>query len=128
MTGLKSLCFVAAVIVASELLGSGSTSAQQTPTHMPGMNMGQSEADNPEVKAFRDAGAKMHEAMNVPLLGDADWDFALSMIPHHQGAIEMARVELKYGKDPDLRKLAKDIIAAQEKEIAFMKKWQQRHN
>ena len=128
MTGLKSLCFVAAVIVASGLLGSGSTPAQQTPTHMPGMNMGQPAADNPEVKAFQDANAKMHEAMSVPLLGDADWDFALSMIPHHQGAIDMARVELKYGKDPELRKLAKDITAAQEKEIAFMKKWQQRHN
>ena len=128
MTGLKSLCFGAAVIITSILLGSGSTPAQQAPTAMPGMNMGQSGADNPEVKAFQDANAKMHEAMNVPLLGDADWDFALSMIPHHQGAIEMARVELKYGKDPELRKLAKDIIAAQEKEIALMKKWQQRHN
>ena len=128
MTGLKSLCFGAAIIITSVLLGSGSTPAQQSPTAMPGMYMGQPEAGNPEVKAFRDAGAKMHEAMNVPLLGDADWDFALSMIPHHQGAIDMARVELKYGKDPELRKLAKDIIAAQEKEIALMKKWQQRHN
>jgi uncharacterized protein (DUF305 family) len=49
------------------------------------------------------------------------------MIPHHQGAVEMAKVELKYGKDAKLRKLAKDIIAAQEKEIAFMKQWLEQH-
>ena len=45
------------------------------------------------------------------------------MIPHHQGAIDMAKVELKYGKDPELKKLAQDIIDAQEKEISFMKDW-----
>jgi uncharacterized protein (DUF305 family) len=118
----EPLCYIAAVIVASVLLGSGSTPAQQPPPQMPGMNIGQSEANNPEVKAFRDANAKMHEAMNAPLRGDADWDFVLNMIPHHQGAIDMARVELQYGKDPELLKLAKDIIAAQKKEIAFMKK------
>jgi uncharacterized protein (DUF305 family) len=49
------------------------------------------------------------------------------MIPHHEGAVEMAKVELKYGKDAKLRKLAKDIIAAQEKEIAFMKQWLAAH-
>ena len=92
------------------------------------MTMGQPEANNPEIKAFMDANAKMHQAMSGPLTGKTDWDFALSMIPHHQGAIDMARVELKYGTDPEMRKLAQDIIAAQEKEIAFMKQWQQRHN
>jgi uncharacterized protein (DUF305 family) len=47
---------------------------------------------------------KMHEAMGGPLTGEADWDFTLGMIPHHQGAIDMARVELQYGKDPAMRK------------------------
>lgn len=45
------------------------------------------------------------------------------MIPHHQGAVEMAQIEIKYGKDPELLKLANDIVAAQESEIALMKGW-----
>ena len=63
----------------------------------------------------------------VEYTGDADRDFVAHMIPHHQGAVEMAKVELKYGKDAKLRKLAKDIIAAQDKEIAFMKQWLEQH-
>ena len=71
--------------------------------------------------------AKMDEGMGITYSGDADKDFVAGMIPHHQGAIDMARVELQYGKDPQLRKLAQDIIKAQQTEIAFMKSWQARH-
>jgi len=66
---------------------------------------------------------EMHEAMNVAPTGDPAADFARNMIPHHEGAIAMAKVELEHGTDPELRKLAEDIIAAQDKEIAFMKAW-----
>lgn len=59
--------------------------------------------------------------------GDADKDFAMMMIPHHEGAIAMAKAELQYGKDPALRAMAEKIIAAQEAEIAELKKWQQVH-
>jgi len=61
--------------------------------------------------------------MAVPLTGDADVDFLAGMIPHHQGAVDMAEVVLKYGKDPKVKKLAQDIVAAQKKEIAIMQAW-----
>lgn len=73
--------------------------------------------------AFSEVNAKMHKDMTIEFTGDADVDFMTGMIPHHQGAIDMAQVLLKYGKDADTRKLAEEIIAAQEKEIAFMKGW-----
>ena len=99
------------------------------PTTMPGMQMGGAPAANepPSTKAYRDAMAKMDQGMAITWSGNADKDFVAGMIPHHQGAIEMARIELQYGKDPQLQKLARDVIAAQQKEIAFMKSWQAKH-
>src|SRR5215470_13597086 len=67
-----------------------------------------------------EATARMHAAMDVPFTGDADRDFARMMIPHHQGAIDMALAELRYGKDKRLRRLAQEIIVDQQQEIAVM--------
>ncbi|MDL2408362.1 DUF305 domain-containing protein [Rhizobium calliandrae] len=78
-------------------------------------------------KAYNDAMGKMHQDMMITYSGDADADFARSMIPHHQGAIDMAKIELKYGKDPVLRKLAKAVITAQEAEIKEMNAWLKKH-
>ena len=79
--------------------------------------------DSPSSKAFAEANAKMHKDMAVPLTGNADVDFVQGMIPHHQGAIDMAKIVLEHGKDPEIRKLAEEVIAAQEGEIAMMKAW-----
>ncbi len=81
-------------------------------------------AANPPDQAMMDGMARMNRAMGaVPMTGDADRDFVAMMIPHHQGAISMAEVELRYGRDPALRRLANAIIAAQRKEIATMRRW-----
>ena len=98
---------------------------------MPGMSGSSAQAPTnqaPSDKAMMDGMAKMNRDMAAaPMTGDADRDFVAMMIPHHQGAVDMARVELQYGHDPKLRKLARSIVAAQQKEIAEMKAWQARH-
>ncbi|HET6160884.1 MAG TPA: DUF305 domain-containing protein [Dongiaceae bacterium] len=78
-------------------------------------------------EAYKEAMDKMHQAMPMEFSGNADADFANSMIPHHQGAIDMAEIELQYGKDPELRQMAERIIADQEREIAEMKAWLQKN-
>ena len=64
---------------------------------------------------------RMDHAMMAPASGDADRDFATMMIPHHQGAVEMAEAELRFGHDPVLRRLAQGIIVEQRQEIAVMR-------
>ncbi|WP_225769677.1 DUF305 domain-containing protein [Inquilinus sp. Marseille-Q2685] len=90
---------------------------------MPGMSSGSGMMDSPASKAMMEAMGRMQTSMSGAMTGNPDVDFAQGMIPHHQGAIDMARIELQYGTDPELKKLAGEIVAAQEKEIAFLKDW-----
>jgi uncharacterized protein (DUF305 family) len=70
----------------------------------------------------------MNKAMAAaPMTGDVDQDFVAMMIPHHQGAVDMCKVEIRDGHDATLRTLCRAIVVAQTKEIALMKHWQQLH-
>ncbi|RST30113.1 DUF305 domain-containing protein [Sphingomonas ginkgonis] len=65
---------------------------------------------------------RMHHGMMRPASGDPDRDFAEMMIVHHEGAIDMAKIQLQYGKNEQLRRLAQGIIVEQQQEIATMKR------
>lgn len=84
--------------------------------------------DAPAVEAYVTAMDRMHQAMStMDYSGDADVDFARGMIPHHEAAIDMARIVLEHGTDPMIQDMALAIIAAQEREIAELEAWLAEH-
>jgi Uncharacterized protein conserved in bacteria len=95
--------------------------AQQSPTHSHLIPTPASEGNAVAVQ-MNDAMARMHREMAIPSSGDTDHDFAAMMIPHHQGAVDMARIELQSGKDPVLLRLAQGIIVEQLQEIDVMRR------
>jgi uncharacterized protein (DUF305 family) len=85
-------------------------------------------AQDSDAKAFKAADMGMMKNMETaPYTGNADVDFRTHMTPHHEGAIAMAEVALKYSKDADTKRLAQNIIAAQEREVVAMQAWLKKH-
>ena len=82
----------------------------------------------PILKDYTESMTKMHEEMMVGMdYNDPDAAFAQGMLGHHIGAVDMAEIELKYGTDKEMRKLAQEIIDAQQSEIKQMKAWLDKH-
>ena len=120
LAGTLLLCLAGAAAAAEPMtMDPGSTMPMGTPSR--------SGSATPADRAFAASNDAMMKGMAVKPSGDADRDFAAMMLPHHQGAVDMARIEIQYGKDPELRKLAADIVRAQAIEIAAMQAWQRKH-
>lgn len=121
----KTLAFFA--FIAATVVAGGTVVAQDKPamdhSKMDHGTMPMGAPDSPAAKAFIAANAKMHKDMTMTFSGDADVDFINGMLPHHVGAVDMAKIVLQYGKDPEVKKLAEEIIKAQNTEIDFMKTW-----
>ena len=118
---------IKALFTASAVLFATVASAQDSSSHeghTANMDMSQPVGDQgPSSVAFAEANGKMHNDMAIEYSGNADVDFIRGMIPHHQGAVAMARIVLEHGTDPEVRKLAEAVIAAQESEIQWMQDW-----
>ena len=103
------------------MMGSGMKHGSMSEGHG---NSAQSKGDSsPSSLAFHGINLKMHEKMDIAFTGNADADFVKGMIPHHEGAVDMAKTVIAFGKDPEVKKLAEEVIKAQEREIALMQNW-----
>ena len=96
--------------------------------HQAHMNMQMSTGSAMQQELMQGMNQMNQDMMAAAQYKDPDVAFAAGMLPHHIGAVKMAEVELKYGKDPEMRKLAEDIINAQQAEIEQMQKWLKAHN
>ncbi|HEY0759131.1 MAG TPA: DUF305 domain-containing protein [Acidisarcina sp.] len=89
---------------------------------------GQPQANDVKWNALMAGMNKMHVAMaSTRPSGDANVDFVRLMLPHHEAALDMAKTQLIYGTDPQMRRLAQEIITDQQSEIELMQLWLKQH-
>ena len=128
------LIFVGAVMVAAVLALQAQKYIAQSATTSVGWHPTPTAAfiassDKTFNQLMSDAMSRMHKGMHsAPYTGEPDRDFVTMMIPHHQGAIDMAKALLLYGKDPQMRRLAQEIITDQQSEIQLMQLWLKQHS
>jgi len=121
---LRYLMLAAALAIAFDLAAVPLAHARHstaTPTPTAVLSAHRLTAEAPFLAENNQAMNKMMAAMSVAPTGDVDIDFAATMIPHHQGAIDMAIAELHFGKNEKLRRIAQEIVVDQEQEIAAMR-------
>ncbi len=122
MTQLRIVVAAAALTASIAAIAYGQSGSQMD-MHGTMQAMMPSPTDSPAVRDLK--GVHMKAMMNAPknFSGDPDVDFAQSMIAHHQAGIEMAKVELQYGKDAKQREFAQKVVADQQKDIAELRAW-----
>jgi len=102
--------------------------AVPAPQPSPNPSLSDKRAADPAWSELSSSMEKMHVAVgSIRRSGDSDVDFVTLMLPHHQAAIDMARTQLMYGKDPQIRRLAQEIITDQQSEIELMQLWLKQH-
>ncbi len=119
----KTLVLGLVLGLSAGFIAGGVAGGHDRPVPPPPPGIGTPEPGMERGGAFDASMRRMHGAMDAPATGDVDLDFARGMVPHHQGAIDMARIELERGTDPAMRRLAQSIVSSQEAEIAGMRKW-----
>lgn len=84
-------------------------------------------ADPASTKDLKQAHMDMMRGMHMEFTGDADVDFARSMVKHHEGGIAMAKIQLKHGKDPEMRKMAEKLVSDQRQDNEEFAAWLKKH-
>ncbi len=119
-----ALLSLAAALSASLLASPLAAQSGGMAAHQGAMDETNNPADAAFIAAMRGMMIGMHRAMPT---GDTDRDFVRMMLPHHQSAVDMAKAEVQYGQDPELKKMAQTVIDDQGREIALMKAWEDKH-